>query len=67
MFLAADGYRYNVQMDVKEHEAADPQKWSITVWDMHQDEEVMVTHRFMQWQVADGNEPLSLSHALTYS
>ena len=54
MFLAADGYRYNVQMDLQEHEAADPQKWSIQLWDTHQDEEVMVTHRLMQWQVADG-------------
>ena len=55
VFLAADGYRYNVQMDLMEHEVADPQKWSIQLWDMHPDEEVMVTHRFLQWQEADGN------------
>lgn len=53
MWLAADGQRYNVQQDLMQHELADPQKWDMNLWDLHKDEEIMFTHRFLQWQVAD--------------
>ena len=36
-----------------DHEVADPQKWDIELWDMHSGEEVMLTHRLLQWQVSD--------------
>jgi len=53
VFLAAQGYRYNVQQDLMAHELADPQEWDITVWDMHAGEQVSLTHRMVQWQASD--------------
>ena len=53
VWLAADGERYNLQQDLMQHELADPQKWDMTLWDLHKKEEIMFTHRFLQWQVAD--------------
>ena len=36
-----------------QHEAADPQEWDVQLWDQHPNEEIMLTHRFLQWQEAD--------------
>ena len=32
---------------------ADPQEWDFQLWDQYPNEKVMLTHRFLQWQVAD--------------
>ena len=34
VFLAAVGYRYNVQMDLLQYEMADPQDWDVVVWSL---------------------------------
>ena len=50
-WLAADGYRYNVQQKLMAHEIADPQSWSIKVFGAYPGEKFMMTHRMLYWQV----------------
>jgi hypothetical protein len=53
VFLAADGYRYNVQQKLETHELADPEQWALTVHNVHKYEAIMLTHRMLQWLPAD--------------
>jgi len=53
VWLVADGYRYNMQMDLLPHELADPIKWSQQVWDAHKGEKFMFTQRLLQFIMAD--------------
>jgi len=39
--------------DLMEHEMADPQEWDLKLWDLHNGEAMMFTHRILQWQAAD--------------
>lgn len=59
VWLAAEGARYNVQMDLLPQEEADPEKWEIKVWDVSPMEDFYFTQRFLQWDTADRfNRPL---------
>jgi hypothetical protein len=53
VWLAAEGYRYNIQMDLLPHEKADIEKWQHTIHDAYPLEEFYMSMRFLQWDVAD--------------
>lgn len=53
VFLAAEGYRYNIQVSLQSHEMADPKSWKQTLWDMQPGEKVFMTMTFSHWEIAD--------------
>ena len=53
VMLVAEGYRYNLQMDLLPHEMADPARWRHQIWDSGAKESFYFTKRFLQWDVSD--------------
>lgn len=54
VWLAAEGYRYNLQLDLQPYELADPVKWSQNVWATKVGERFQFTQRFIQFRANDG-------------
>lgn len=53
VFLMAEGVRYNVFHDLQQHELADLNKYDVKVWDVSPGENYLVSHYFLEWEVAD--------------
>ncbi len=61
VWLAADGVRYNMEMDLDSYEKSDPITWSFKLWDVQNNEKMRFTQRLLQFEAADRSGPHLIS------